>query len=69
MYGTETNTLTEFLALQEGLLLCGSLQLPCVRIESDSAVVVQAIRKGKINNWMPFYVVRVLILIFTWVPY
>lgn len=58
MYGTETSTLAEFLALQEGLLLCGSLQLDHVCIESDSSVVVHAIRKGKIDNWKLFYVMN-----------
>lgn len=38
--------------------MCGSLQLPCVRIESDFAVVVQAIRKGKSDNWRLFYLVN-----------
>lgn len=46
MYGNGTNTLAESSALKEGLFMCSSLQLPCVRIESDSAVMVHAIKKA-----------------------
>lgn len=58
MYGTGTNTHAEFLALQEGLDLCRNLQIDSLYIESDSAVVVQAIHKGKVDNWRLFYLVN-----------
>lgn len=58
-YGTGTNMLADqFLALHEGLLLCRSMQLTRVHIESDSAVVVHAIRQGKVENWTPYYVLK-----------
>lgn len=37
--------------------MCRSLQITCVHIESDSALVVQMIRQGKLDNWRFYYIV------------
>lgn len=43
-YGQGTNIMAEFLALRDGLELCKTLDVLQLDIESDSAVVVQAVR-------------------------
>lgn len=57
-YGNGTNMIAEFRALLEGLVLCHSLHISRISIESDAAVVVHAIKQGKIDNWRLQYIVQ-----------
>lgn len=45
------NTLTEFLALKEGLELCRGLHLTNMIVESDSYIVVDAIWNAMVLHW------------------
>lgn len=49
--GIETNNWAELYALVQGLSICASLGLRCLEIEGDSAIIINALRKGKIPNW------------------
>lgn len=51
-YGPGINNYAEFLALKEGLLLCKTLHLSPVLIESDSMLIVSAffLRSAKVDN-------------------
>lgn len=43
-YGQGTNILAEFLALRDGLEMCMALGVDHLEVESDSSIVVQAIK-------------------------
>lgn len=49
-YGEQTNNMAEFLALKDGLNLCKQRNISPVIIESDSLVVVTAVRLAKSDN-------------------
>ncbi|XP_059076991.1 uncharacterized protein LOC131876186 [Cryptomeria japonica] len=51
LVGINTNNWAELLAFVEGLLLCRKLEAKCLDIEGDSAIVVNALRKGSMPNW------------------
>lgn len=42
-------------ALRDGLLFCLALNISLVLVESDSSVMVQAMRAGYIENWQLGY--------------
>lgn len=50
-YGSGSNTLAEFLALNDGLLFFLVLNIAPVLVESDSQVVVTAIHSSTNDNW------------------
>ncbi|XP_057855148.2 uncharacterized protein LOC131064864 [Cryptomeria japonica] len=49
--GINTNNWVELLALVEGLLLCRKLEVKFLDIKGDSAIIVNALRKGSMPNW------------------
>lgn len=57
-YGQGTNNHAEFYALLEGLRLCRELHLANVIIESDSNIVVSAMRNKHVDNWNLTYILR-----------
>lgn len=50
--------MAEFLALKDGVTLCKALHISPVLIESDSIIVVSAIRLGRSEDWRFAYVLR-----------
>lgn len=50
-YVQGTNNIAEFAALLEGLQLCRDLDLHNVIIESDSSIVVLAMKQKQVENW------------------
>lgn len=57
-YGDGTNTWAELCALRDGLMFCLALEITPLIVESDSLVVVQAVRVGVIGNWRLEYPFR-----------
>lgn len=49
--GIETNNWAELMALVEGLALCKSIGCKNLEIEGDSAIIINALRKGSLLNW------------------
>lgn len=49
--GFNTNNWAELMALVEGLYLCRKLGVKNLEIEGDSAIIVNALRKGSMPNW------------------
>lgn len=64
-YGVGTNNSAEFLAWKDGLNLCKNLHLSPVLIESDSMLVVAAIRFEKMDNWRLSYIYRKCLTLYT----
>lgn len=64
-YGAGTNNSAELLALKEGMHLCKALHLSPILIESDSTMVVAAIRTAKIDNWRLRYIFRECLTLYT----
>lgn len=64
-YGLGTNTLAEMMALGDGLRCCIALGFDQVMVESDSLIVVGAIRSGKIDNWKLEYIFRECRMLFS----
>lgn len=58
VYGHGTNNFAEMNALLEGLRLCRDLDLTQVIVESDSTLVVAAIRNKKVDSWNTTYTLR-----------
>lgn len=50
-YVQGTNNIAEFVTLLEGLQLCRDLDLHNVIIESDSSIVVLAMKQKQVENW------------------
>lgn len=57
-YGLGSNNYAEFAALRDGLNLCHALGINQVMIESDSMLVVTAIRSRRVMSWRLEYVFR-----------
>ncbi|XP_059073575.1 uncharacterized protein LOC131874293 [Cryptomeria japonica] len=51
LVGIETNNKEELTALVEGLEMCKESGVEKLAIEGDSAIVINALRKGSIPNW------------------
>ena len=49
--GEATNNWAKLNALVEGLLLRKSLNIKHLEIEGDSAIIINALRKGSLSNW------------------
>lgn len=64
-YGEGSNNLAEFLALKDGMLLCKALNLSPVLIESDSSIVVTAVRSAHGDNWRLAYILRECVVLYT----
>lgn len=59
--GITSNNLAEVYALTKGLLLYRRLGLDSIEIEGDSAIIVNAIRKGSTPDWfLNGYIHRVM---------
>lgn len=57
-YVQGTNNIAEFAALLEELQLCRDLDLHNVIIESDSSIVVSAMKQKQVENWKLTYSLR-----------
>ncbi|XP_057865263.2 uncharacterized protein LOC131072959 [Cryptomeria japonica] len=51
LVGIETNNRAEFMALVEGIKMCMASGVDKLVVEGDSAIVINAMRKGSILNW------------------
>lgn len=57
--------MAEFLALKDGVTLCKALHISPVLIESDSIIVVSAIRLGRSEDLRFAYVLRDCLQLYT----
>lgn len=64
-YSLGNNNSAEFLALKKGMILRKVLNLSPVLIESDSMVVVAALRFDKMDDWSLSYVFRECLQLYT----
>lgn len=64
-YGEGTNKKAVFVALRDGLFFCLALNISPVLIDSDSAIVVNAVRTGIIGNWRIEYPFRECMKLFS----
>lgn len=64
-YGAGSNNMAEFIALKDGMMLCNSLNISLVLIESDSLLVVTALRMARIENWRFNYVLRDCLVLYS----
>jgi len=46
-----TNNMAKLTALIEGLKICKVLKIEKVEVEGDSAIIINALRKGSMPNW------------------
>lgn len=57
-YGSGYNNFAEFAALRDGLSMCRALGVTQLMVESDSMVVVNAIRGRRVTSWSLEYIFR-----------
>lgn len=57
--------MAEFQALRDGMELCNALRVSPVLIESDSSLVVTAIKNTRMENWRFSYVLRECLALFS----
>lgn len=60
-YGPGTSNSAEFNALYDGLRICQQLEIDRVIVESDSTVVISAIKKRYVEHWKLTYIFRLCV--------